>query len=567
MKKVKSFSNAAFVNVRAKRALYAYKSSIAASDRAGADVRRLLHELEVHQIELEVQNEELWAARQRTETSLARYTELFDFAPIGYATVSTNQTILEVNHAAGRLLGIERSTLIGQSFRSLVAPSDLPALDLLLLSTCHHCNSAGTRRSGLLRLVRSDGSEMHARITLSVLTHEEPKTLIAFEEISEETAREEQLLRTQNALLEAEQRKNDFLAVLSHELRNPLAAIRNCNFTLARVDRNSDQAQTAQTVIDRQISHLTRLVDDLLDVTRITRGKVRLRLGPVELGQLVGQVLEDQISSFEASGLRLEAQIEPEEMWVDADAARLTQVLNNVLGNAEKFTPSGGLVEVNLRREDQHAVIGVRDNGSGIAPELLQHLFEPFAQAPQAMDRSRGGLGLGLAMVKGLVHLHGGTVGIDSKGEGKGTELTVVLPLAARRSATTPPPPYEDVSRRRRRVLVIEDNHDTANTLKDALTLTGHAVAVAYDGRSGIETAREFSPEVVVCDIGLPEVNGYEVAKELRADDRLKGAYLVALSGYALPEDIQRAVEAGFDRHVPKPPDLEQLDQLLSGAP
>ncbi|MBI5543503.1 MAG: response regulator, partial [Deltaproteobacteria bacterium] len=331
---------------------------------------------------------------------------------------------------------------------------------------------------------------------------------------------------------------------------------------LERAAVGGEQARRAQAVIERQVSHLTRIVDDLLDVTRIARGKVQLRRELLELGELVRRTIDDHRPGFELGGVELTARFESELFWVNVDPTRLIQVLGNLLGNAAKFTSRGGKVEVSLRREGQTVAVSVRDSGVGISPEVRRYLFEPFSQAPQTLDRTRGGLGLGLAMVKGLVELHGGMVEAASVGLGHGSEFTIRLPLeeAPERAAAAD----EKRSCRRRRVLVIEDNVDSAESLRDALELDGHQVQVSYDGPTGLAQAREFYPDIVLCDIGLPGMDGYEVARAMRRDEVLKGSYLVALSGYALPEDLQRAAEAGFDRHVSKPPSIEMLEQLLT---
>ncbi len=334
-----------------------------------------------------------------------------------------------------------------------------------------------------------------------------------------------------------------------------------------RVEPGGAKARKAMAIIERQVEHLVRIVDDLLDVTRIARNMVRLQREPLELGGLVRHAMDDQLSEFEARGIALEGHhIEPEPLWADADGTRLAQVIGNLLANALKFTPRGGRVEVGLRREGNQAVLSVRDNGVGIAPEMRSRLFEPFIQAPQTLDRSRGGLGLGLTMVKGLVELHGGTVDVTSGGPGRGCEFTVRLPLtsaAYAKAAPAPPAPTPA----RRRVLLIDDTVDAADAMRDLLTLDGHDARVAYDGPSGIALARDFRPQVVFCDIGLPGLDGYAVARAMRADDALRGAYLVALSGYARPNDRERSAEAGFDWHLAKPSSTEELERVVAERP
>ncbi len=372
----------------------------------------------------------------------------------------------------------------------------------------------------------------------------------------------------EEVLHDADRRKNEFLAVLSHELRNPLAPIRNSLFILERASPGSDQARRAQAVIDRQTAQLARLVDDLLDVTRITRNKIQLQRQRIDLNEVVRRTLDDQRSLFEANEVRLDLEAVPGKVPVDADWSRLAQVVGNLLQNAGKFTARGGRVRTSVSTDAsaRRAVIRVADTGVGMAPEMLARLFQPFMQADATLDRSRGGLGLGLALVKGLVELHGGTVSAHSEGLGKGAEFVVQLPLddAARDEDTT-----VGTERRpaRRRVLIIEDNIDAADTLREVLRFDSHEVEVAYNGPEGLAMAREFAPEVVLCDIGLPGMDGFEVARAFREDEGLKGAFLVALSGYALPEDLQRAREAGFERHLAKPPSLQRLEELLAEVP
>jgi two-component system CheB/CheR fusion protein len=372
------------------------------------------------------------------------------------------------------------------------------------------------------------------------------------------------LIRTQQALRDADRRKDEFLAVLSHELRNPLAPIRNSLFILDRAVPGSEQARRAQAIIDRQVGHLTHLIDDLLDVTRIARNKIRLQCESLDLTDLVRRTIEDHRSLFEKNEVHLDVTLPAERIAVNADRTRLAQVVGNLLQNAAKFTGKGGRAQVSLAVDETagRAVIRVADTGVGISPELLARLFQPFAQADESMDRSKGGLGLGLALVKGLVELHGGEISVHSQGLGKGAEFVVRLPLDGVLDVKTPTP--VDSSRRIRRVLIIEDQADAAQSLREALELCGHEVQVTDNGPAGLSRAREFRPEVVLCDIGLPGMDGYQVARVFRADESLKDIFLVALSGYALPEDLQRAAEAGFDRHLAKPPRLDQLEELLS---
>jgi signal transduction histidine kinase/CheY-like chemotaxis protein len=368
-------------------------------------------------------------------------------------------------------------------------------------------------------------------------------------------------------LRESDRRKSEFIAVLSHELRNPLAAIRT-NLYVAEHGRSGDATSRALQVIDRQVGQLARMVDDLLDVTRITQNKVHLQRQQVDLDELVRQTIEDNRSTLERSGVRLEAHLGDGPLHVDADAARIAQIVTNLLANAVKFTPSGGTVSVSIAadRSRQRAVLRVSDTGTGIDPALLGSLFQPFMQADRTLDRTSGGLGLGLALVKGLVDLHGGEVRASSEGLGKGAAFTVLLPLAPAVASSAGGTAGDAASATRRRVLVIEDDADVADGLKAALEVDEHQVVVARSGAEALERARGYHPDVVLCDIGLPGMNGYEVARAFRADDTLRSTLLVALSGYAQADDIDRSLTAGFDVHIAKPPTIDKLHRVFTAG-
>lgn len=320
-------------------------------------------------------------------------------------------------------------------------------------------------------------------------------------------------------------------------------------------------------MIARQVNQLTRLIDDLLDITRISRNKIQLSRKVVDANDLMRQTVEDHRAIFERSQIHLEVTPATQPQFVNGDAARIAQVLGNLLQNAAKFTPCGGAVMISAIADvtARQVVFSVKDTGIGISPATLKSLFQPFVQADRTLALSKGGLGLGLALAKGLVEMHGGSVSAKSDGLGKGSEFIVRLPLCdsniekVQVACTTN-------TRKSRRVLVIEDNLDAADTLRDALELSDHQVEVAHEGPEGIAKARQFKPDVVLCDIGLPGMDGYAVARELRADAAFKDVLLVALTGYTLSEDLRRASDAGFERHLAKPPSLDQLEELLASA-
>ncbi len=371
--------------------------------------------------------------------------------------------------------------------------------------------------------------------------------------------------RTEEALQEAGRRKDQFLAMLGHELRNPLAPIRNAAQVLRKVGGGDPVLARARDIIDRQVRHMTHLLDDLLDVSRVAAGKISLRKERMDLVELVRATVEEHRPDAQAGGLALAASLPDRPVWVFADPTRISQSVANLLINALKFTPAGGHVAVAVAPEPGGtAAVTVSDDGMGIEPEMLDRLFEPFAQADRSLDRSRGGLGLGLSLVRSFVEMHGGAVAVRSEGPGKGSAFTLRLPLAEAPPAEMPEPA---APARPQRVLVIEDNMDAAETMATMLELYGHEVAVAHTGPEGVERARSFGPTVVLCDIGLPGgMDGYAVARALRAEPALREARLVALTGYGQDDDKLRAREAGFDEHLTKPVNLAGDRACARGA-
>jgi PAS domain S-box-containing protein len=372
------------------------------------------------------------------------------------------------------------------------------------------------------------------------------------------------LKKAEAALHEADHRKDEFLGMLSHELRNPLAPIRNSIHILRHASAGAELVARAHSAIERQTEHLTRLVDDLLDITRVSRGKIALQRTRLDLREVVRKTTDDLSSMYASAGVELHVEYRTAgPVWIDADPTRMAQVLGNLLQNSLKFTHSGGAVDVTLDRCRERAELCVRDNGVGMEPTTVERMFEPFVQADQALARTKGGLGLGLALVKGIVEMHGGSVQARSEGLGRGAEFVVSIPLLE----GVETPEQERVARAKsgaQRILVIEDNVDSGQSLADILELDGHRVRVAHDGRSGLALAREFKPDVILCDIGLPGLDGYEIAREIRRDDALRSVRLIGLSGYARPGDRQRASAAGFDAHIAKPPDVNELMAVIA---
>jgi signal transduction histidine kinase/CheY-like chemotaxis protein len=368
-------------------------------------------------------------------------------------------------------------------------------------------------------------------------------------------------------------RKDDFLALLGHELRNPLAPISLAVDLIRAAGRDPAAIEPACAIVERQVAHMVRLVDDLLDVARIARGKFQLRKDVIDLAAAVRGVLEDYRPVFAENGLALETELAPGPVWMEADKARITQAVSNLLHNAIKFTDRGGRVAVTLAVEEgAWAQVRVRDTGIGIPPDLLPSMFEPFMQNQATIGRARGGLGLGLALIKGLVAMHGGTVSAMSEGPGMGSGFTLRLPVRRAQAGPAPEAPAPGgpvpVPGRPRRILIVEDFQDAAITLKRLLELQGHTVAIAADGRTGLDLADSFGPEIILCDIGLPgQRDGYGVARAIREAPRLKDIYLVALTGFGTPEDKVKAIRAGFDLHLTKPVAPVALERLILGIP
>jgi two-component system CheB/CheR fusion protein len=376
-------------------------------------------------------------------------------------------------------------------------------------------------------------------------------------------------LRAEEALKELDRRKDEFLATLAHELRNPLGPIRNAVQILGLAGGDSEHSLEARNILDRQTEQLTRIVDDLLDMSRIIQGKLELRKQRVALADVVNTALQSTRSFIESRGNRLAVNLPSEPLYLDADPVRLAQVLVNLLNNAAKFTRAGGQIDVTAEHDaaEEQIVISVRDDGDGIPPELLPRMFNMFTQGDNSLERARGGLGVGLTLVRSLVELHDGRVEVKSDGPGKGSEFLVRLPLA---SPDVPPEPKtpervaERVPAKPRRILVVDDNEDQTQSLVGLLTLLGHKVESTYDGQSAVEAAAKFVPDLALVDIGLPGMNGYQVARQIRELPGLEHVILVAQTGWGQEEDRRRSREAGFDLHFTKPVDIGPLQELLA---
>ncbi|HLN27840.1 MAG TPA: histidine kinase N-terminal 7TM domain-containing protein [Gemmataceae bacterium] len=394
-------------------------------------------------------------------------------------------------------------------------------------------------------------------------------TLVRLTDVTERKHLQEELRHHAERLMEADHRKDEFLAVLAHELRNPLAPIVSSLQILKNAGVSERLAEPARQTIERQVQQLVRLVDDLLDVSRITRGKIQLRKEPVELATVVAWALETSRSLLDMRKHELTVALPPEPVWLEADLVRLAQVFSNLLNNAAKYTEEGGHISLVAERRDKEVVVRLRDTGVGMTKEMLTQAFDLFAQADRSLKQSQGGLGIGLTLVRTLVQLHGGSIQAVSEGPGKGTEFIARLPLIQPPKATRLAPKKENASAAARRILVVDDNIDAADSLARYLEMSGHQVRTANGGLEALETARLYRPEVVLLDIAMPGMDGYELARRLRQEHGLEKTLLVALTGYGQEEDRRRSREVTIDHHLVKPVDPETLQDLLapSAAP
>ena len=490
-----------------------------------------------------------------------RFAQLFHANPLPMTIVSMRtHRHLDVNEAAVRHSGYTREEMLGRTKPELGFGVATDERDDLL----HRLLARGQVRDFEVTFRKKNGEERQLLTNSEVITYEgEPAVLSVSVDITErkhlealrEARREEaeSLTRT----------KDEFLASLSHELRNPLGAITNALGVLDHL-ATSGELRNVVGIIERQTSRLTRLVDDLLDVARLTAGKIALRREALD----VLEVTERCVRAMRDVGRIRDHQVVVggEPVTVDADAARLEQVINNLLDNALKYTSPGGDVRLTITRLGDDAVLTVRDTGEGIRAELGARVFERFVQEPQALDRARGGLGLGLALVKQLVELHGGSVSMTSAGPGHGSEFTVRLPVhtGGREAEPESQPASNPVTGPRRRVLIVEDNDDAREGLRMLLHFAGHQVETAEDAISGLEKLRAFRPEIALIDIGLPGVDGYALARTARQTPEGRSTRLVALTGYGQAEDRQKALTAGFDAYLTKPVDPSRLHAFLA---
>jgi PAS domain S-box-containing protein len=458
------------------------------------------------------------------------------------------------NGGAQRILGYNAEEIIGRPLASFY-PRDAvtkkwPEQELAMAREHGRFEEEGVR-------VRKDGTTFWASAVVTPI-YDAEGVLIGYAKVTRDLTDQKRV----EALEKAERQTSEFLAMLAHELRNPLAPITNALQLLAARPALDATEQWVREVLQRQTGHLKRLVDDLLDVSRIRRSSITLNRRVLDVREVLRAAADGSMQWMLSRGHTLSVEPNPEQLTVLADETRLTQIVQNLLHNAAKYTPEGGNVVLSARRDGAEVLISVKDDGIGMDPELLQSAFDLFKQAQQPLHRPQGGLGLGLTLVQRLVRMHGGTVEAHSAGPDRGSEFIVRLPAADARSASAAPEAARATTAPRR-VLVIDDNNDAANALRLLLENDGHEVRVAHDGLSGLELAREYKPDYLLLDIGLPRLNGYEIAASVRGDPGLRDTTIVAITGYGQVHDRARTAAVGFDHHLTKPVEFSALQELF----
>jgi len=498
------------------------------------------------------------------QTSEVRYRRLFQTARDGIFILDANTLkIIDANPFMTELLGYSLDEFLGKELWEIGLFGDKQASQ----AAYEDLKEKGYIRYDYLPLETKDGKKAEVEFVSNVYeVDHRPIAQCNIRDISERSRLERETQEQAAVLADLHRRKDEFLAMLSHELRGPLAPIMNAVHIL-RLQKTENRLQRqARTVIERQVGQLTRLVDDLMDVSRITTGRVRLHKERVVVSGIVKRAVETARPLLDQRRHELTVSLPPQPIWLNADAARLEQVIVNLLTNAGKYTDEGGHIGLTVQQEGDECVLRLRDTGVGIAPELLPRIFDLFTQAERSLDRSQGGLGIGLALVQRLVELHQGTVEAFSV-LGQGSEFVVRLPVAL--AAELQPSAATEIAEpigRPLRVLVVDDNVDTAQTLALLLEESGHDVRMGHDGPTALKVAHAFLPNVVLLDIGLPGLDGYEVAKRLRQQSVLPNVVLVAMTGYGQDTDRQRSQDAGFDHHLVKPANFDKVQQILASV-
>jgi PAS domain S-box-containing protein len=503
-------------------------------------------------------------AEKEVRVSEVRYRRLFESAHDGILILDADTgKVADANPYMTTLLGYTKDELLGRELWKIGLFSDIAASQ----AAFKELQQKGYIRYEHLPLETERGKKADVEFVSNVYPVEGKRVIQCnIRDITARKKMEQELQRQAEALADAYRRKDEFLAMLSHELRNPLAPLLNAVHLLRlQKDENLIQQQ-AISMIERQVTNLKRLVDDLLEVSRIITGRIQMHIDQVDVRGVVEQSVESARPIIGTRKHHLSVSLPENAIWLRADPTRLEQVFVNLLNNAAKYTPVGGKIWLSVEQEGKDVVLRVRDNGDGITSDILPRIFDLFTQADRSLAHSQGGLGIGLTLVKRLIEMHRGTVEAHSAGSGQGSEFIVRLPVA-------PPPqqhseplatPKTTTLTQSLRVLVVDDNVDAADSLAMLLRMSGHVVRVAYSGRTALEAAMDAHPNIVLLDIGLPQMDGYEVARRLRQQAQLKDIRLVAMTGYGLDTDRQRSQEAGFDAHMVKPVELQKLEELLT---
>jgi PAS domain S-box-containing protein len=501
-------------------------------------------------------------AEAAVRESEERYRDLIENANDIIYTHDLSGRLTSWNRAGERITGYRADEIQGMNIASLVAADCIERARRMIARKVIE----GGRTAYELDIFTKDGRRLTVEISsrLARRPGEAPHVQGVARDVTERKLAEQ-------ALKEADRKKDEFLAILAHELRNPLAPIRNALQILKMADDNAAVAKEMREMMERQVQQMVRLVDDLFDVSRITRGTFELRMERVDLAAVAATAVETSRPSIEAAKHRLTVTMPSQPVYVEGDSTRLSQVVANLLNNSAKYTPEGGQIGLAVETEDGHVVVRIRDNGLGIPAEMLSRVFEMFTQVNRTAQGGQGGLGIGLTLARNLIVMHGGTVEALSEGPGKGSEFVVRMPLAELSTLATEPTVSKELAPEgatdSHRVLVVDDNIDAAESLGKMLRLMGNQVRTAHDGLSALEAAANFIPEVVLLDIGLPGMDGHEVARRLRLLSGLEEAVLVAQTGWGQDEDRRRSREAGFHHHLVKPVSAAALQKVLGSLP
>ncbi len=487
-------------------------------------------------------------------------TAIVDSSEDAIISMTLDDVITSWNAAAERVFGWSAEEAIGKPVVELLIPDDRKNEEAAILDRIHR----GDRIDHFETVRRTkDGRLLDLSLTISPIRGVAGE-IVGASKIARDITDQKRIARE---LKEADQRKNEFLALLAHELRNPLGPIRHAAKILRARTPRPDELEWATSIIDRQTEHMTRLVDDLLDVARMSRGTIALRRERVDIATVLEAAVEASSTLIGKSRHQLRVTPPPEPLYVEGDPTRLVQVVTNLLDNAAKYTEPGGRIWLSAEREGDAAVIRVRDSGIGISAEMLPHIFEMFNHAGMSVERAQGGLGVGLSLVDRLIKLHDGTVSATSPGPGAGSEFTICLPLADKsHKPVTESPAAEVTTRTRCRVLIVDDNVDSVDSLGILLGMMGHDVTTANEGQGALHVGATFHPDVAILDIGLPDMNGYELAQRLRQEPWGKDLVLVALTGWGQEEHRRRSAQSGFNHHLTKPVELDALQEILNVA-